>query len=139
MAMIPSFFGNRRSSVFDSFSLDANFNNLPFPSSLFEQNTDTSAFFNAQIDWKENPKAHIFKANLLGLKKEEVKNVEKEDKNDTWHWVERSSGHFMMRFRLPENVKMDQVKASMEIEVITDTVPKVEVKKLDVKAIDIVG
>ncbi|TYI73240.1 hypothetical protein E1A91_D07G117100v1 [Gossypium mustelinum] len=143
MAMIPSFFGNRRSSVFDSFSLDANFNNLPFPSSLFEQNTDTSAFFNAQIDWKENPKAHIFKANLPGLKKEEVKveieDDRKEDKNDTWHWVERSSGHFMMRFRLPENVKVDQVKASMEIEVITDTVPKVEVKKLDVKAIDIVG
>ncbi|MBA0790518.1 hypothetical protein Gohar_015161 [Gossypium harknessii] len=66
------------------------------------------------------------------------KNVEKEDKNDTWHWVERSSGQFMMRFRLLENVKIDQVKASMKIGVITDTVPKVEVKKPDVKAIDIV-
>ncbi|MBA0789064.1 hypothetical protein Gotri_025799 [Gossypium trilobum] len=134
--------------------MHANFNNLPFPSSLFEQTTNTSAFFNAKIDWKETPEAHIFKANLLGLKKEEVKveieddrvlqisgqkNVEKEDKNDTWHWVERSSGQFMMRFRLLENVKMDQVKASMKIWVITDTVPKVEVKKPDVKAIDIVG
>nr|KJB08936.1 hypothetical protein B456_001G114200 [Gossypium raimondii] len=122
--------------------MQANFNNLPFLFSLFEQNTDTSAFFNAQIDWKENPKAHVFKANLPRLKKEEVKveiEDDREDKNDTWHWVESSSDRFMMRFRLPENVKMDQVKASMEIGVITDTVPKVEVKKLDVKAIDIVG
>ncbi|KAB5540949.1 hypothetical protein DKX38_013923 [Salix brachista] len=27
--------------------------------------------------------------------------VEKEDKNDTWHRVERSSGKFLRRFRLP--------------------------------------
>ncbi|KAF4349447.1 hypothetical protein G4B88_026227 [Cannabis sativa] len=89
-----------------------------------------------------------------GLKKEEVKveveddrvlhisgerNVEKEDKNDTWHRVERSSGKFMRRFRLPENVKMDQIKAAMENGVLTVTVPKEEVKKPDVKSIEISG
>ncbi len=56
----------------------------------------------------------MFKANLPGLKKEEVKveiednkvlqisaerKVEKEDKNDKWHSVERSSGKFLRRFR----------------------------------------
>ena len=67
------------------------------------------------------------------------RNVEKEDKNDKWHRVERSSGKFMRRFRLPENAKMDQVKASMENGVLTVTVPKEEVKKPLVKSIEISG
>ncbi|KAL6627488.1 hypothetical protein ACP70R_031214 [Stipagrostis hirtigluma subsp. patula] len=83
---------------------------------------DTAAFANARIDWKETPEAHVFKADIPGVKKEEVKvevedgNVlvisgerskEKEDKNDKWHRVERSSGKFMRRFCLPENAKVE--------------------------------
>ena len=156
MSLIPSFFGNRRSNVFDPFSLDVwdPFKDFPFPSSLTTHTPETSAFANTRIDWKETPKAHVFKADLPGLKKEEVKveidddrvlqisgerKIEKEDKSDTWHRVERSSGKFSRRFRLPENVKMDQVKASMENGVLTVTVPKVELKKQDVKAIEISG
>ncbi|XP_037491421.1 17.3 kDa class I heat shock protein [Jatropha curcas] len=157
MALIPSFFGNSRSSIFDPFSaFDVwdPFKDFPFPSSSSIVSRENSAFINTRIDWKETPEAHIFKADVPGLKKEEVKveveddrilqisgernrNVEKEDKNDTWHRVERSSGKFMRRFRLPENAKMDQIKASMENGVLTVTVPKEEIKKPDVKAIDI--
>nr|POF26871.1 18.1 kda class i heat shock protein [Quercus suber] len=94
------------------------------------------------------------KTDLPGLNKEEVKveveddrvlqisgerKVEKEEKKDTWHRVERSSGKFLRRFRLPENAKMDQIKASMENGVLTVTIPKVEVKKPEVKAIEISG
>uniref|UniRef100_A0A3Q7H3Z8 SHSP domain-containing protein n=1 Tax=Solanum lycopersicum TaxID=4081 RepID=A0A3Q7H3Z8_SOLLC len=147
-------FGDRRStSVFDPFSIDVfdPFKELGFTVS---NSGETSAFANTRIDWKETPEAHVFKADLPGLKKEEVKveieedrvlqisgerNVEKEDKNDTWHRVERSSGKFMRRFRLPENAKMDQIKASMENGVLTVTVPKEEVKKPDVKSIEISG
>jgi HSP20 family protein len=62
-----------------------------------------------------------------------------EDKNDTWHRVERSSGKFTRRFRLPENVKLEAMKASMENGVLTVTVPKEEVKKPEVKSIEISG
>ncbi|XP_028777449.1 17.3 kDa class I heat shock protein-like [Neltuma alba] len=154
MSLIPSVFGGRRSSIFDPFSVDMwdPFKDFPFPSSLSTPSGDNSAFVSTRVDWRETPEAHVFKADLPGLKKDEVKveieddrvlqisgerNVEKEDKNDTWHRVERSSGKFMRRFRLPENAKMDQVKASMENGVLTVTVPKAEVKKADVKAIQI--
>ncbi|TXG74055.1 hypothetical protein EZV62_002634 [Acer yangbiense] len=91
--------------------------------------SEASGFANTRIDWKETPEAHVFKADLPGIKKQEVKveveegrilqisgerSKEQEDKNDRWHRVERSSGKFMRRFMLPENVKMDQVKATME-------------------------
>ncbi|KAJ0020883.1 hypothetical protein Pint_32708 [Pistacia integerrima] len=154
MSLIP------RGNIFDPFSLDVwdPLKDFPFPSfssSLTSQfPRETSAFVNTRVDWKETPEAHVFKADLPGLKKEEVKveveddrvlqicgqrKIEKEDKNDTWHRVERSSGQFSRRFRLPENVKMDQIKASMENGVLTVTVPKVEMKKTNVKAIDISG
>ncbi|PKA53782.1 18.2 kDa class I heat shock protein [Apostasia shenzhenica] len=152
-----------RSNIFDPFSLDvrdpfeaiSSFSNntvLSFPRSNFAG--ETSAFANIRIDWKETPEAHVLKADLPWVKKEEVKveveegrvllisgerSKEQEEKNDRWHRLERSSGKFLRRFRLPENAKVEQVKASMEDGVLTVTVPKEEVKKPEVKSIEIAG
>jgi HSP20 family protein len=157
----------RRSNVFDPFSLDLwdPFDGFPFGSggsssgSIFPSfprgaSSDAAAFAGARIDWKETPEVHVFKADVPGLKKEEVKvevddgnilqisgerNKEQEEKTDQWHRVERSSGKFLRRFRLPDNAKPEQIKASMENGVLTVTVPKEEAKKPDVKSIQISG
>ncbi|KAF8369288.1 hypothetical protein HHK36_032702 [Tetracentron sinense] len=157
MSIIPSFFDDQLSNIFDPFSLDIWDPFQDSPSSIAprsEFSGETSAFANTRIDWKETPEAHLFKADLPGLNKEEVKveveegkvlqisgerSKEQEEKNDKWHRVERSSGKFLRRFRLPENANVDQVKATIENGVLTVTVPKEEVKKPKVKAIQISG
>lgn len=135
MSLIPYLFGDMRSAL--SSAAD-----------------ETSTFSNMQIDWKETPESHVFKADLPGLKKEEVKvevedgrilqisgerSMEKEDKNDKWHRIERSRGKFLRRFLLPDNAKVDQVKAAMADGVLTVTVPKEEVKRPEVKTVNISG
>ncbi|ESR48816.1 hypothetical protein CICLE_v10033601mg [Citrus x clementina] len=112
--------------IWDPFQ-DLPFSSLSLSAPRSDLSTETAALANTRIDWRETPEAHIFEADLPGLRKDEVKveieegNVlrisgerrkEVEGRSDTWHRVERSSGQFLRRFRLPENARIDQVKAS---------------------------
>eukprot|EP00246_Nothoceros_aenigmaticus_P003070 TRINITY_DN139_c0_g1_i4.p2 TRINITY_DN139_c0_g1~~TRINITY_DN139_c0_g1_i4.p2 ORF type:complete len:161 (+),score=29.98 TRINITY_DN139_c0_g1_i4:334-816(+) len=113
---------------------------------------DASAVVSTKVDWVETLEAHIFKAELPGLKKEEVK-VDIEDgnvlkisgerskeevtKTDKWHRVERSHGQFLRKFRLPKDVQLDQVAANVQNGVLTVQIPKVPEKKPEVRSVDI--
>nr|AGZ78422.1 small heat shock protein sHsp16.9B [Cenchrus americanus] len=147
----------RRSSVFDPFAdFWDPFNDIfrsVVPAGV-SPDRDAASFVNAPIYWKETPRAHVFKADLPGVQKEEVKvkvedgnflvisgerTKEKGAKNAKWPRVERSSGKFRRRFPLPENTKTDQVKAGLENGVFPVPVPKAEVKNPEVKAIEVSG
>ncbi|XP_048331006.2 16.9 kDa class I heat shock protein 1 [Ziziphus jujuba] len=101
----------------------------------------TTTIATANVDWRENDTAHIFRADLPGVKKEDLKvqvedgnilqisgerSKEKKDKTDRWHRVERQCGSFVRRFRLPDNVDLDAIKCGLENGVLTVTVPKKE-------------
>ncbi|KAJ1277691.1 hypothetical protein BS78_04G023000 [Paspalum vaginatum] len=96
-------------------------------------------FATASMDWKETPTAHVFMADLPGVRRDEVKvEVEEEkvlkisgqrqraaeDKGNRWHRVERSSERFLRTVRLPPNANTDNAVVSLENGVLTITVPK---------------
>ena len=121
------------------------------PASSFAR--DAHAVARTSVDWKETSSEHVFKADLPGLRKEDVQ-VQVEDgrtlsisgqrkeeqvqRTDTWHHVERSSSQFMRKFRLPENANVDHITAKVDSGVLTVVVPKAE-KKNETRRIEIDG
>jgi HSP20 family protein len=140
---LPSFFGRRNNywGASDPAEVIVTlFENAPAGSYA----RDAHAAASTSVDWKETPAEHVFKVDLPGVRKEDV-TVQVEDgrtlsihgkrqkeevkETDTWHRVERSSGHFQRKFRLPETANLDHIAAKMDSGVLTVTVPKVEKKK----------
>jgi len=126
--LLPSLlrFPDEFSSLFDS----------PALRDFFESH---DAVASTAVDVKETQDKFQFIADMPGLKKEEVKvkvepgNVlaiegertrEEASETGTYHRVERSVGRFLRRFRLPENVDLEHVKAKCENGVLCVEVPK---------------
>ncbi|KAK1289442.1 18.1 kDa class I heat shock protein [Acorus calamus] len=100
---------------------------------------EATAIAQTFVDWVETDTAHVFRADIPGVRREEVKveveegNVlqisgvrmrEEESTGETWHRAERSGGSFTRRFRLPENANMDEVTCWLDHGVLTVNVPK---------------
>ncbi|KAH6834718.1 hypothetical protein C2S53_003955 [Perilla frutescens var. hirtella] len=120
----------------------------PFPSDPWDYgrgaDEDVATLAHANVDWRETDTAHIFRVDLPGVKKEDLKvqveddnilfisgnrNVEKVEENDKWHRVERRRGSFSRRFRLPETANVEEIRCGLEHGVLTVEVPKKEVQE----------
>ncbi|CAM6105907.1 unnamed protein product [Calypogeia fissa] len=113
---------------------------------------NAGAIAGAKVDWVEADDALVYKADLPGLKKEDIKveledgrvlqisgerSHEEERKGDRWHTVERSHNKFVRRFKLPDNAHTDSVSAKVENGVLTVTVPKIQTKPPEKKMIEV--
>lgn len=101
------------------------------------------------VDISETDKEFVIKAEIPGVKKEDVKvtvengmltikgerNMEKEEKGKKFHRIERSYGSFVRSFRIPDGVDESKVKAEFKDGVMNVALPKSE--KAKSKALEI--
>jgi len=94
--------------------------------------------WNPSFDVRENKDGYVFKADLPGLKQEDIsiqlignrlqisgkRDEEKETKEDTYYAFERSYGSFMRSFTLPDSSDLEHIKTDLSDGVLTVVVPK---------------
>ena len=133
------------SDFFDDFSpFMRHHKNFP----VLSEDTD----FMPKLDLKNNEKEFEISIELPGMNKKDIdisiddgvltikgekKAEHKEEDKDGFVHYERSYGSFQRAIRLPENIAEDKIKADYKDGVLTLTAPKAELKKPDVKKIEL--
>lgn len=96
------------------------------------------ATFSPAFEVKETKDAFVFKADLPGIKQQDLevklagdrlavsgkREAEREDKDDTYYTYERSFGSFLRTFTLPDGIDGDHVQAELKDGVLMIVVPK---------------
>ncbi len=102
-----------------------------------------SAIWAPDVDIKETDREILIKADLPGMKMEDIdvsvdedqlvikgeRKEEKEEKDKNYIRVERSYGSFYRSFNIGVPVKSDQIKATYRDGVLVINIPKAEAKK----------
>ena len=99
--------------------------------------------WNPSIDVYETEDAFVLEADLPGVKAEDVKvesengdlvlrgwrTIEKNQSNGQFHTMERSSGNFTRRIKLPESIAKDAIEAEFHDGVLRVILPKLKAKQ----------
>jgi HSP20 family protein len=94
--------------------------------------------WNPSFDVTENKDAYVFKADVPGVKKEDLeismtgnrlavsgkRDTEQETKNDTYYTYERQYGTFTRTFTLPDGADVEHARSELKEGVLTLVVPK---------------
>ena len=113
------------------------------PRLFMEEEGGIGVEFTPLADIAETEKEYLVRAELPGLKKEDVKVTmtngfmtiegerkrEMEEKGEKLHRVERYYGRFVRNFALPENIAPETVRCECKDGVLTVHIPKTERQK----------
>jgi HSP20 family protein len=127
--------------VFDSFNRSWGLGAFP----------EFTGSFIPRLDVTEDAKAFTVTAELPGMSEKEIdlsisgdtltirgeKKEEKEDKNKSYYYSERSYGTFLRSIPLPRQVETDKVSASFKKGVLMITLPKTAAAMESTKKIDV--
>jgi len=108
-----------------------------------DTSTDSLASWYPAADVYENKDDYVFKLEVPGLSKDDVKiefndgtlsisgekKEEKEVKNENYHRVESFSGKFSRSFSLPRDIDIDKIDANMKNGILQLRLPKAEDQK----------
>ena len=109
---------------------------------LFSQPTGVPSW-TPSVDILENENEIVLKADVPGVEEKDIdikiedgaltlkgaRKLDKEEKDEGYHRVERGYGSFVRSFSLPDSVDPEQVAASYTAGVLTVTLPKKEIAK----------
>jgi HSP20 family protein len=124
----------------------AHFWGEPWPFMLrrpFRRPTGTAAAWHPHVDMYEKDDSIVVKADLPGLKKEDIQlsieegdlilqgqsKTESEVKEEDFYYSERTAGSFYRRLALPSEVKPDKIEANFKEGVLEIRIPKPAEKK----------
>lgn len=114
-----------------------------WPRLAIEGESGVTFEWSPSADISETDKEYLIRAELPGMKKEDVKvtvsegvltiegerKQQKEEKNERFHRVETQYGSFTRTFSLPDNIKPDGIRCEAKDGVLTVHIPKTEQKK----------
>ena len=99
--------------------------------------------WNPSVDLYETGEAFVLEADLPGVKPEDVKvemengdlvlqgsrTIETNQSDGQFHTMERSSGHFLRRIKLPDSIQKDRIQAEFHDGVLRVILLKVKAQK----------